>query len=176
MRRNVNREFIMFGLDGVPAVDVQESEKALKKAINDISNSDFNQLKKVLKETSFQANEIKRIQKRKSLIETVSVILDLAGIVSLYWCPPCTGVLFVAAVIVSVSWMVYEKFVYAGPTDFDDGQIKFLKNVRAILEKISSKTKDEFQDASDNMLGSLFKEFADLIEQHYPAIRREQLL
>ncbi|MGE0084415.1 MAG: hypothetical protein AB7S75_08335 [Desulfococcaceae bacterium] len=157
-RGEVNRDLVMYGLDGVSEVNYDAIKKQLKEAIDKIWNMEEAKIREFIEGTAkhvYEANWYKDID----------LYVDFASLIP------------IAGIVIWGGWNMFKYFTIKESSEnlLVTGEQQFMKDMTKTLESLSEKTKEEFRIASELAVNRLFGAIRDMVVTAYPQISRENL-
>ena len=178
-RLEANREFVMFGLDGVSEISYDDVKEQLREAIDKIWNVEYGKMRKIVETSTSQVFEAKSYEKNDIYVAGSAIGIEAIGGIATAtgWCPPCSVVAIGASIAVVGGWFVYQNFVIAETVEdqMSTAQQQFMKSMAERLKSLSDKTKAQFRSSSDIAMKRLFDAIREMIVTAYPQLSKENL-
>lgn len=176
-RREVNRDLIGYGLDGVGEQNYKDIKSKLKEDIDRIWNVQAEKMRGVLNENVSGAVEANRYRRQDDNINYFAVGSDVVGAVIGINCPPCAIVLNIVSAAVFGGWHVFKTFVLEIDSGklIETGQQQFVRKMQKHMQILSEKIQNQFRSASEVATERLFDAIRQMVVEAYPQIRLEEL-
>ncbi len=178
-RLEANREFVMFGLDGVSEISYDDVKEQLRESVDKIWNVEYGKMREIVGSSTEQVFEAKSYKKNDIYVAGSALGIEAIGgiVAATGWCPPCSAVAIGASIAVAGGWFVYQNFVMAEAVEdqISTAQQQFMKKMTERLEALSDKTKAPFRSSSDVAMKRLFDAIREMIVTAYPQLSKENL-
>lgn len=169
-RREINRDLVMFGLDGVEEINYEDIKRKLKQEIDKIWDMEARKMQEILDPTSQQIYEANWYKKAGKYFEGLYVAADIAAFL-------LNPVVSIVGATVFAGWTIYKYTVAEAQAteSMETAQQQFIRKMRKRLESLSAQTKKQFKIASDEAGKRLFDAIRDMVADAYPQLSKENL-
>jgi hypothetical protein len=178
-RRETNRKFVMFGLDGISEISYDDVKQQLKESIDKIWNVEYEKMRQIVESSTTQVLEVNSYKKIDTYVDGSTMGLVVVGeiVATTGWCPPCFAIATGASIAVIVGWFIYQNFVIAETAEaqMSTAQQQFMKSMTETLKSLSDQTKAQFRSSSDIAMKRLFDAIREMIVTAYPQLSKENL-
>ncbi len=169
-RKDVNRDLILFGLEGVQKINYEDIKRKLKQEIDKIWDIEAGKMRELLDPTSQQVYEANGYIKTGKYFEGLYVAADIAAF---FWNP----IVSIVGAAVFGGWTIYKYAVAEAEASelMETAQQQFMRKMTKHLESLSAQTKKQFKAASDVARKRLFDAIRQMIVDAYPQLSKENL-
>jgi len=178
-RRETNRKFVMFGLDGISEISYDDVKQQLKESVDKIWNVEYGKMRQIVESSTTQVLEVNSHKKTDTYVIGSTIGLEAIGgiVATTGWCPPCLGIATGASIAVMGAWFIYEHFVIKETVEaqMSTAQQQFMKSMTETLKSLSDQTKAQFRSSSDIAMKRLFDAIREMIVTAYPQLSKENL-
>lgn len=172
-RKEANRELMMYGLDGISAVNYEDIKTQIKFEVNKLWNLEEGKMREIISKTKKDADDANI---HKTIDASIYVTATIVEAIALKL-PPYNLIAGAAIAAIVTAWVIYEYCIAKGEaeTKMFTAQQKYMKDMEERLHILSNNTKGQFRLASDIATDRLFEAIRHEITQAYPQLRKENL-